>query len=86
MQRKISTLAVLIGCLTAFPFTNGIGLAQEPPDTVFEVEQLEVVVGFACRGGRSCNASRTRGHLRCRGDPYGVAGRIWYMRVNVVGN
>ena len=39
------TIAVLIGCLIAFPLTDATGSAQEPPDTVLDVEEVEVVVG-----------------------------------------
>ena len=40
-----SAIAVLIGCLAAFPLTSAPGSAQEPPDTVSDVEEIEVVVG-----------------------------------------
>ena len=40
-----SAIAVLIGCLAAFPLTSATGSAQEPPDTVSDVEEIEVVVG-----------------------------------------
>ncbi len=39
------TIAVLIGCLIAFPLTDATGSAQEPPDTILDVEEIEVVVG-----------------------------------------
>ncbi|MCY3942242.1 MAG: TonB-dependent receptor plug domain-containing protein, partial [Gemmatimonadetes bacterium] len=38
-------IAVLIGCIIAFPLTSATGSAQEPPDTVLDVEEIEVVVG-----------------------------------------
>ena len=40
-----SAIAVLMGCLAAFPLTSATGSAQEPPDTVSDVEEIEVVVG-----------------------------------------
>ncbi len=38
-------IAVPIGCIIAFPLTSATGSAQEPPDTVLDVEEIEVVVG-----------------------------------------
>ena len=38
-------IAVLTGCIIAFPLTNAAGSAQEPPDTALDVEEIEVVVG-----------------------------------------
>ena len=44
-MKRTSTVAPFIGCLAATWTIGGPALAQEPPDTVFEVEELEVVVG-----------------------------------------
>lgn len=47
MMKSNQVTALLgIGCFTAVGVASGRpGFAQEPPDTVFEVEELEVVVG-----------------------------------------
>lgn len=38
-------MAPLAGCLALLSVTGSTGYAQEPPDTVYEVKELEVVVG-----------------------------------------
>ena len=44
-MKRTSTVAPYAGCLAVTWVMSGPALAQEPPDTVFEVEELEVVVG-----------------------------------------